>query len=452
MKRTVTAILVLAMIFALFAVTGASAYADIISLTPEEKEAVFWQVVVEKGIMTEVMEALYGIPATSYSPAYNGEAAESAYAVDDFYGIWVEKSSGATLEFYDDPFGRAIKITSGDGMMSSTRFGWVIQGDIIKIEYSDYLKINIVSDGNTVQLKYNGGVYVREDDYNSSIPTLEVGDTAETDMVKFTLNKYQLAHLLGLDYSDWLMPIKGTGGLSAGTDKMFVWCSFSVSNLSKRELSGYDVCDIAVDYNDGYMYDDAVYSSNPLFSTSSGVSQKTGLESIQPLGTTDYIGYVKCTDQIKTNRDAPLRLIVTLPCSTGKTQFAYVLGIDETADTGAEALAVSECIDKAIDDLMFVKKYIGNQTPNGSREVDSRFTDGLLAAFSDVDEAYISSNLPETAAALPTVKENIRLICDMIFEMNKTNSPKDVDKMKALASDTIALLEALVSKEYSAFN
>lgn len=44
----------------------------------------------------------------------------------DFNGLWIETSSGATLEFFDDPNGKALKRTSSDERSRSTNFGWAV--------------------------------------------------------------------------------------------------------------------------------------------------------------------------------------------------------------------------------------------------------------------------------------------------------------------------------------
>lgn len=89
MKRIVAVIMTFAMIFALCAGFGVSAYADKDELTAAEKEAIFYEVAYEKGIFDEVMELIYGNSDYKkamqlYEEGNYGEAYEIFKSLDEY--------------------------------------------------------------------------------------------------------------------------------------------------------------------------------------------------------------------------------------------------------------------------------------------------------------------------------------------------------------------------------
>lgn len=280
---------------------------------------------------------------------------------------------------------------------------------------------------------------------------LEIGETAETDIVEFTLDTIRFADKVSLDYGEWLKPVNGSGGLSAGDGNVFVWFSFTAKNLSKEDLSGYDVCTAEIDYNNGYTYGDGIYTDLAGWSTDSMISKNVGLTSMKPLGEAEYYGFIRCVSDVKTDRESPLLLIVTLPSTSGEKQFAYNYAVPEGSDTGKEALAISEAFNNAIDELTFVEKYAGNTNKSGSRKFADSKIESIQGALANIDIDYINENFPMTAERLPEIQSNIEQICDMLIDMGKTNSGKDVDTMKSMSRDTISIIEELLSTEFSAF-
>jgi len=280
---------------------------------------------------------------------------------------------------------------------------------------------------------------------------LKIGETAKTDLVEFTMKECKFTDKVGLESSCWLMPHKAAGGLSAGDGKVYVWYSFEVKNIGKEKVSGYDVCNVEVDYNDGYRYKDSVFSWGYNWSTASWLSKNVGLASIEPLGTQEYYGFTKCVDAVKTGRDAQLLLIATLPSTEGEMEVAFAYTAEGT-DTSESALAISDAFNTAIEELSFVAQYAGNTNNQGSRKFADTKIESVKNSLNGIDVAYINENLPETAGQLPKIQENIVKVCDLLVEMGRTNSDKDVNTIKQTARDTMALLEKLLETELSAFN
>ena len=100
----------------------------------------------------------------------------------------------------------------------------------------------------------------------------------------------------------------------------------------------------------------------------------------------------------------------------------------------------------------FVSKYAGNVNGAGSRKFADEFITELRNALANVDIDYINSNLPQTAAVLQTIQNNITTVADMLVDMGNTNSDANVPQMKQLSKDTIALIDQLFDSELSAYD
>lgn len=284
------------------------------------------------------------------------------------------------------------------------------------------------------------------------ITMLSVGETAKTDVVEVVLNEVQFADVLGLDADNWLQPTRGGGTLGAPSGEVFVWFSFTAKNISKEEISGYDVANVVVDYNDGYMFEGATYSDMPKWSTSGSISDNVGLKTISPLTESVIWGYISCAQDVRENREQPLLLTFTLPSSEGVKKFAYTYEITEGADTSEKALEISDKMTVAIQELTFVSKYAGNTNKSGSMAFADSKIEALQTSLDGLDMDYINANCPETAKAIGGIQANIDSICQMLIEMGNTNSDKDVETIKSLATETVTQLETLISTEFSAFN
>lgn len=280
-----------------------------------------------------------------------------------------------------------------------------------------------------------------------------IGDTVSTDEVEFTLTDVAFTDKVSLDSTDWLKPINGTGGLTAGEGNVFVWMSLTAENVSREDVSGYDVTDIVVDYDDGYIYDNATWTDGSYgWSTDSATSRNVGLATIMPLKSAEFYGYVKCASAVREDREKPLNIKVTLPGSGGEEEFVYEYSLSGGADASKEALAVSDAFDAALDELGFVAKYAGNTNANGSRKFADEAIDRLRHSLDSIDAGYVDDNMPQVAAALPGIQSNIGSICDLLVDMGQTNSDANVPQIKSLCSETESSINALLDGELKAFN
>lgn len=280
-----------------------------------------------------------------------------------------------------------------------------------------------------------------------------VGDTVSTDKIEFTLTDVAFADKVGLDSSDWLKPTNGMSGLSAGDGSIYVWMSLDVKNLSKEEISGYDVTNIVAEYDDGYTYDDATWTGgNYGWSTNNSTSQNVGLPKIMPLQSDEIYGYIRCASAVRDDRDKPLFIKVLLPSSNGYEEFLYEYALSDGADTSEEALAASEAFANALDELAFVEKYAGNTNEKGSRKFADERVDALRNSLSPINVDYVNENLPEVATALPDIQTNIYTICDLLVDMGQTNSDANVPEIKRLCSETSDSINTLLQDELNAFN
>lgn len=158
----------------------------------------------------------------------------------------------------------------------------------------------------------------------TEVSVFKMGETASTDEVEFTLNDFKFADRVGIDRDDWF-ECRQDGRLATGDGKVFVWVSFTAKNLSKDYKFGAEYCDIVVEYGDGYVYDESIFTDEYGKSTASWLTPGLGLIRRAPLETCDYCGVIKCMDVVRTDREAPLYAVVTLPSSHGDVKVKFEL-------------------------------------------------------------------------------------------------------------------------------
>lgn len=271
-------------------------------------------------------ETVYGFKYEGPGSYVMETPAESAFQNVNFNGLWIEMSSGATLEFYDDPSGKAIKVTSADGKRSSTSFGWILDGDYIKFPYRDDIMILVEKKDDNIQLKYNEGTYVQESDYDSSTNVLKLGESAETDGAVFTLNEISFTD--EVDPST-LVP-SASGGLSTSPDMCFAYLTFHLKNISKTAFNVENALDITIDYDDGYKFEMKGDKFSYLGIPNSTINRKItsgsssgSLLSLSPLTGEDYIVLIPCADVIPEDTTSALKIFVSIPTSQGHKTFIY---------------------------------------------------------------------------------------------------------------------------------
>lgn len=283
------------------------------------------EVIEQENVPQMSSENMYGI---SYSGP--GEIAKESENVSqfesvDFTGVWIEKASGATIEFIGQSTGTSVKFTSADGKRGETLFDWELDGDYIIFPYMD-TEILVESNDDIIELIYQKGVYVRENNYFSSTESLKIGETAETDGAEFTLN--------GLTFVDEVSPTtltpSASGGLGTSPDMCFAYLTFHLKNLSKNAYDIGDALDIVVDYNDGFKFemkgDKYSYLGIPNTTINrkiTGGASSGSLISLSPLTGEDYIVLIPCADVIAEDNTSPLKIFVSIPTTEGHQTFIY---------------------------------------------------------------------------------------------------------------------------------
>ncbi len=280
-----------------------------------------------------------------------------------------------------------------------------------------------------------------------SAKNLSVGETAKTDLAEFTLNKCEFATILGLDYSDWLQPTYSKG-LSSGSDKIYVYLSYTVKNLAKEQASGFDFTNIVVDYNEGYLYEDGVFANIPKYSSKAGVSE-VGMASIDPLAESTIWGGIKCIAEAREHKDA-IKIIVTLPSSSGPQEVAYSMG-DGSGTQSDAAFALVECLDVALKNLDFTERNAGGVNGNGSRKFADEFVNELSGWKDPLDEEALYADIPELQPKLEVISSNIQTVVDLLIDMGQTNSDANVPQIKSLCTETINLITNLMGTELSGY-
>lgn len=258
----------------------------------------------------------------------------------------------------------------------------------------------------------------------AEVSVLNIGETASTDMAEFTLNACRFTDRVGMDSNNWFECVHD-GNLTCEDERIFVWLSFTGRNLSKSEMSGYELCDIAVEYGDGYTYDDSIFSDGYNNSTASWLTPRAGLLYVEPLETNNYLGIIKCMEIVRADRKSPIYIVVTLPSSHGDVKVKYEFAAEEGADVSETAYMIAKYFDQALGELAFAKEYGGINT--------SRIK-------------LLEERLPLTSKALPTIKENLNTLRNWTGKKNS-----NANKIKKLSEKTIDMIDELINSELRAF-
>lgn len=123
----------------------------------------------------------------------------------------------------------------------------------------------------------------------------------------------------------------------------------------------------------------------------------------------------------------------------------------DKSDMSKEARAIYNSLDVAKGQLKFVEKHAGETNEVGSMAWSDDFFEDLQYTFDNIDVEYINEHLPLVAEKFPIIQSNVEQICNMLVEMGETNSDKNVKAIKAMAQDTIRIIDNLFPSEYSSF-
>lgn len=406
------------------------------------------------GATIEFIGTVKSIKIATYVPYGNGKGSTNGQKIV-FEEGWclILSDENTTYDLADYSPGEKLRVSTGiinpafdtesaREAADNNRVVWLIGNDY-----------NINSQLTTIVVCGEDGTPINPSTENSTdesqsaeetVEHLNIGETAKTDIVELTVNNVQYVDTLGLDSDNWLKPTHNLGGLGPGEGNVFVWFDFSAKNISKEDLSGYDVCNATVDYNNGYIYDSATYTDGMYgWSTVQGLSRNVGLTPMAPLATQNYYGCIPCVAEVRSNQEAPVSIIFSLPSTTGSVNFAFDL---YRAENGVDPEIVSSIIsglNQASDSFGFVQQYAGNVTPSGSRAFADSFIDGLRSSLDAVDIAVVENELPEAYEMLISIQERIDTVCDLLVDMGKTNSDKNVQKMKDLSGEAINMIDEL---------
>lgn len=293
----------------------------------------------------------------------------------------------------------------------------------------------------------------------SQLEVFSVGETITTDMVEFTLDEVRFADKVGLDSDTWLRPIVTGGGMVPSEGKVFVWFQMTVKNISTADISGYDVCNAVVtygNYGNEYRFENGVYTTDGWYrwSTESSISSNVGLTTMTPLDTQTYIGYIQCAEDVRSNREGDLFVEVTLPSGTGSVSYRYVYNAPEGTDISGDAAAVSTALRGILEEFDFIATYGQNLDAGGGSY--QGMSDDLMnraeEALNSIDETFVNDNLPETAAIIPVIRENISTIRNYDDQMTASGRATYVEEVVSLANTTVSLINQVLDTELSAFN
>ena len=271
---------------------------------------------------------------------------------------------------------------------------------------------------------------------------VKIGEVVSTDMVEFVLDECKFAEKIGLKSDNWFQPASGTGGMVPGDGEVFIYFSFHTKNISKDDLSGYDVCRVKVDYNNGFIYDDTSCSDgNTGWSDTPGLSKSVGLASMIPLAEQRYMGYTKCAATVREDRSVPLYVIFTMPSSQGNVEFKYQMKIaDDLTNESAYDAVLS--LGQVKDNLAFIVRNVDGAI---GENFDQGFIDKMTNVALSIKVEDLPSSLSDTISTVPQIQEKVLSVAGYLHPVNDSN----VGTIKSTCQDAIALIDSLINGELS---
>lgn len=282
------------------------------------------------------------------------------------------------------------------------------------------------------------------DNPKTSEQELQIGETAETDCVEFTMTGVQFTHVLGTDYSNWLRPTNN-GGWGAGDGKTFLYVEFTAKNLESVEINGYDVSNISVRYMDKYIYDDTTFSGNENWSTSSSLSKNVGLPIIEPLVSKNLWGCIQCAEEVKNNREE-IDIVVVLPSSDGEVSFVYKMPQGDSSLDNAKVSEFIDAINEVQGELNFCYKYIKN-VPDANYGVADNVFDSLRNPLRSVDVDYFESAIPGITEKINNIQEKADNAAQLIEEMVSKRNSSYVERIEDVCKEGMNLISDLMDNE-----
>ena len=250
-------------------------------------------------------------------------AAETdAFTNENITGEWVEINYRDIIIFDADGNGKSTYIIRKSANVTQShideRFTWKISGNSLNVEgrTSTFREdvngsFDIVQDGDTIRLEKNGLVFIRP----PRTTDLKIGDAVKTDMMSFTLTKFDMAQNITVDYwylPNYLRPCKDGSGYNAGDNNTYALPEFKVVNLDKNPIYG-ESWEIMIDYNDGYVYyGNSTAPSTEFYIDGAGLSSQKA-SALTPLVEGEGRAAITVAKALQDDKDAPLKLIVRLP-------------------------------------------------------------------------------------------------------------------------------------------
>lgn len=97
--------------------------------------------------------------------------------------------------------------------------------------------------------------------------------------------------------------------------------------------------------------------------------------------------------------------------------------------------------------LTFISKYAGNTSNSGSKQFDDTFMDEFIDALNvEVNLDLLESNHSGLKNKLQEIQTELKVIYDLVIDMGKTNSDKNVSTIKSNASSTLVKVQDLMKE------
>lgn len=155
---------------------------------------------------------------------------------------------------------------------------------------------------NEIGEDYNEILASQDLEFNDLIPTISLGEKVTTKSYEFILNKVELSYKIEPDTDSIIYSY-----YEAESGQIYIHIDADIKNLQKQSIRCDEIYIASADYNEGYLYD-----GFPIVEDADGDFTYANITEIDPLQTLGVHSLIDCPDEVNTNKDAPLFILITL--------------------------------------------------------------------------------------------------------------------------------------------
>lgn len=245
--------------------------------------------------------------------AESDESAEEDVATDELLGEWIDIDTASVLTLTEEGDAEFVGSQTGSGFWKTAENGIAVGAGSVNLE--DVLQPT--EENGAISLIGGPWHFVRPSD----LPMQEftIGETGEDDTISVTLVDVQFVDSLPLEIYNKVKSMGREYGEETilGEGQVYACVTYTIQNVSKSTitLGDHDHClEIALDYDDGYIYSTEDESADYFVASSSDLSvyyKDVGTDAIeiQALSSKTINTYIRCPERVGSNEAAQLDVI-----------------------------------------------------------------------------------------------------------------------------------------------